>query len=334
MHQNIGGSSASLGGRSNSEIISDLMQPDSSGNIDFLMYWRGMEQILQQCGAWRSTLSSEQLQVLAGFRFLRTRILATFPTQNNPAAISVKEMRCLILETIQQTGPETSYWQSRAARLPEDSVLVTRNEVSSAVLAWLEELVCSEPAAPVAPPARPSEVAVHRAVAKPALEFHGRVSERTSKKAIVSFPGVYEKCWKRIVRDKKLSLSCIFFPDMLPTGQPHKLFGKHAVPCACVELYGGRADWGCQWYQHWQTQTATAMNFDKELVVVWKKGLKGDRTNGLGNSQKGEVRWLDREGLAYENMDIDELLVFLGERRTASQIEEGPEQRQACCLLL
>merc|ERR1712232_646602 len=46
----------------------------------------------------------------------------------------------------------------------------------------------------------------HRAVVHPNLEFQGNYSRRTSSICIVSFPGIYEKVWDWMVKDKTLSL--------------------------------------------------------------------------------------------------------------------------------
>ena len=57
---------------------------------------------------------------------------------------------------------------------------------------------------------------------------------------MLSFPGRYEKEWKRITRRKKvctidghpLSIACVFFPD-----NESRLYGKHSRNCICDELY-------------------------------------------------------------------------------------------------
>jgi len=115
---------------------------------------------------------------------------------------------------------------------------------------------------------------------------------------------MYEGLWKNIVRDEHLSLSCIFFPDKMGNGQPHNLFGKHSIECKCMELYQRTVPWGCQWYQHWQTKTDEAYHLGKTLVVVFKQGKKDVKIDGLGQSQRGEVAWLDKNNIPYESLDI------------------------------
>ena len=41
-------------------------------------------------------------------------------------------------------------------------------------------------------------------------------------------------------------------------------------------------------------------------LVVYFDGMKGDRQKGLGNSQKGEVRWMQQQGINFEELDVSE----------------------------
>ena len=57
-------------------------------------------------------------------------------------------------------------------------------------------------------------------------------------------------------------------------------------------------------------------------VVVYKDGLVGDQLNGLGNSQKGEVAWLEKEGIAYVNWDIKE---FVQHAPVLARAQQAPD---------
>jgi len=82
-------------------------------------------------------------------------------------------------------------------------------------------------------------------------------------------------------------------------------------PCKCTDLYGSVKDWGCLWFQLWDTNTQVALNYEIELVVVYKRGLRGTLA-GLGNSQRGEVQHIkDVLDVKPKEVDIDELLTML-----------------------
>eukprot|EP00928_Gymnodinium_smaydae_P046746 TRINITY_DN31164_c0_g1_i1.p1 TRINITY_DN31164_c0_g1~~TRINITY_DN31164_c0_g1_i1.p1 ORF type:complete len:591 (-),score=120.43 TRINITY_DN31164_c0_g1_i1:260-2002(-) len=134
----------SLGGGSVDDVLWKYMQPDASGIVGFLHFWRGMEDILKTCGAYRVCLSESQAHAIAGFRFLRSCVLEMAQTEEcqGRSAIRVSELRYFIEKTTHRAGPEgTVYWQNQADLLPEDHVVVTGEEVASALLAWLEDLV-------------------------------------------------------------------------------------------------------------------------------------------------------------------------------------------------
>ncbi|CAE8736258.1 unnamed protein product [Polarella glacialis] len=144
-----------LGGRSVDEILWSYMQPDSAGVVGFLQFWRGMEEILQARGALRSHLSSAQEHAIDGFRFLRTCVLEMVSKEKSQgrSVFSVSEIRYFIECATSRSGPEgETFWQQQAAQLPEDNVCVTGEEVASALLAWLEQLVDDEEAMPWAAP--------------------------------------------------------------------------------------------------------------------------------------------------------------------------------------
>lgn len=45
-------------------------------------------------------------------------------------------------------------------------------------------------------------------------------------------------------------------------------------------------------------------------VVVYFAGMAGDNLCGLGESQKGEVKWLEEQGLQYEKWDIHDFVKY------------------------
>merc|ERR1719221_1730198 len=100
------------------------MSPDPSGVVGFLHFWRGMEEILQACGAHRTNLTSAQRHALEGFRFLRTCVLemASKDVSQGRSVFSVRELRYFIERTTIVAGPEgANYWQQQAATLPADT---------------------------------------------------------------------------------------------------------------------------------------------------------------------------------------------------------------------
>ena len=112
-----------------------------------------------------------------------------------------------------------------------------------------------------------------RAVVAPELTFLGNVTlENGQRFNIASFPGIYQDIWKRLTRSKRISCSCVFFPD------GHILFGKHMQVgpgrCKCFDLYGQVKPWGCQWFSRWDTNTQEAVNMNLPLIVVYKRGFR------------------------------------------------------------
>ena len=72
------------------------------------------------------------------------------------------------------------------------------------------------------------------------------------------------------------------------------------VQCFCFDLYGKQMEFGCKWYQAWMENTFRAKRTGKELIVV----TKADGT--LGNSQKGEVRFLEKRGFKFTFRNISD----------------------------
>lgn len=154
LERELAGKLSALGGASVDDILDSYMQPDASGVVGFLQYWKGMEEILEACGSRRSRLSSARQHAVDGFYFLRNCILSmgSADVSQNRSVFRVDELRYFIERTIGVAGPDgEAYWRGQAAQLPADDICVTGEEVASAILAWLEELVCVDDMDPEEP---------------------------------------------------------------------------------------------------------------------------------------------------------------------------------------
>ncbi|CAE7456190.1 klhl3 [Symbiodinium sp. CCMP2592] len=186
--------------------------------------------------------------------------------------------------------------------------------------------------------------------------FHGSVSSREGPeiKTVVSFPGQYQEDWYCLVRRsvKRIafeaedpdrpcahylsgSTACVFLP------QGSKLYGGHmpnedGTPssCWCQDLYDKKQSFGCRWFEEWRLRVQLAVERKHTLMVVYKAGQKGVGREGLtwppriecsaarrgdaglGVSQRGEVAWLLRHGISFEEEDIHEY-----RRRLAADIK-------------
>ena len=141
-------------------------------------------------------------------------------------------------------------------------------------------------------------------------------------------------------------------------------FGRHEVPadctrCSCHDLYGQRAFFGCRWFRKWKEQVRTARAREHEIYVVFKEGQKGRGKKpwpptvhllpeykeyielskeekgktpgpGLGWSQMGEVAWLQKEGIPYKEIDIEEFRQMLSGGDFDGPRESG-SSLFACC---
>ena len=61
-----------------------------------------------------------------------------------------------------------------------------------------------------------------------------------------------------------------------------------------------------QWFVIWRKRVQEALADGQTPLVVYFDGMKGDEKKGLGNSQKGEVRWMREQGIAFEELDVSE----------------------------
>jgi len=150
LKQELEGHSGDFAQNSADEILQSTMQPDADGVVGFLQFWKGMEEILRARGTLRThDLTPAQMEAISGFRFLRTCLLDMEKRQisQDRSSFSVGELRYFMDRTIENTGAEgQDFWRQRAKQLPGDSeMLVTGEEVASALLTWLEDLVGEGP---------------------------------------------------------------------------------------------------------------------------------------------------------------------------------------------
>lgn len=120
-------------------------------HVNFARYWRGMEAMLQACGAFHSGgLDALAQQKVASLRTFRDLLLDELPGTAfgyaAPDAHSVMDIRRLFdrLRTSAVRGgsaPVAAYWDCRLRQLPADDLTVTGDEVASALIRWLEELL-------------------------------------------------------------------------------------------------------------------------------------------------------------------------------------------------
>ncbi|CAE7646868.1 klhl3, partial [Symbiodinium pilosum] len=84
--------------------------------------------------------------------------------------------------------------------------------------------------------------------------------------------------------------------------------------CYCHQLYGKEQKWGCRWFQMWAENTRRAQEAKCSLVVITKED------KSLGNSQKGEVAFLENSGYKYEAVTVRDFVdSFLKEARSGEE---------------
>jgi hypothetical protein len=115
--------------------------------------------------------------------------------------------------------------------------------------------------------------------------------------------------------------------------------------CYCDALYGSQKHWGCGWFKIWTENVRQAVKLNHKLQVYFLCGVVGEGTvkwdhlrehdrlcdaildgvtakernhilstelfpfDGLGQSQKGEVAWLEKNGYDFEMLDIGPFLL-------------------------
>jgi hypothetical protein len=155
---------------------------------------------------------------------------------------------------------------------------------------------------------------------------------------IASFPGKHEAEWLNFMeregkscnrgdfgREQRVSAACVFFCH------GSAIDGVHAVDpssadgrCYCDSLYGavagephapaseawrdGKAPFGCFWFECWTKNVQRAQELGQLAVVVNLAGKRGDKTKGLGPSQKSEVAWLEKNHIPYFSWDLNDFM--------------------------
>ena len=168
----------------------------------------------------------------------------------------------------------------------------------------------------------------------------------------MSFSGIYGLEWNALTLAKFVSSACVFFP----TGS--KQYGTHCDDyCQCEFLYldvepafngkwGGKAPFGCFWFQQWKKLCDCCVACGQTIIVVTKRRAdwaackvnprpEAEWTNdleGVGNSQKGEIKYvrkaLRRHHPGKSEDDLEEMIVFVDDivdeyRRLAILAELG-----------
>mmetsp|Transcript_109955 Transcript_109955/g.212860 ORF Transcript_109955/g.212860 Transcript_109955/m.212860 type:complete len:468 (-) Transcript_109955:90-1493(-) len=113
-------------------------------HVNFARYWRGMEAMLQACGAFNTAgLEAITQQKVSGLRAFRDAVLDEFPLVHERSTYyCILDIRRLFERLRGQTGgPVAIYWEERLRLLPGNGDMVTADEVASAMCTWLRELL-------------------------------------------------------------------------------------------------------------------------------------------------------------------------------------------------
>jgi len=112
-------------------------------HLNFARYWRGMEAMLQACGAFNQAgLEAFTQQKVSGLRAFRDAVLDDLPQRST--YYSILDIRRLFERLRHQAGlvpPVAVYWEERLRLLPVNGDMVTADEVASAMCTWLRELL-------------------------------------------------------------------------------------------------------------------------------------------------------------------------------------------------
>ena len=97
----------------------------------------------------------------------------------------------------------------------------------------------------------------------------------------------------------------------------------------------GRAPWGCMWFEAWRQKVEEAVRLKQKLHVFYFKDQCGKgklawnqlcdtrakeaarKDTGLGASQTAEVAYLEKEGIAFEEHDINDFTELIAPNLTA-----------------
>ena len=77
-----------------------------------------------------------------------------------------------------------------------------------------------------------------------------------------------------------------------------------SVPFSLLQASPRKQYFGCAWFSLWQRKTLEAVKCGCNLLVVTK------RDGTLGNSQQGEVRYLQQNAWPYSEMNILDFLMY------------------------
>eukprot|EP00438_Fugacium_kawagutii_P000111 Skav218725 [mRNA] locus=scaffold1346:785391:786548:+ [translate_table: standard] len=137
--------------------------------------------------------------------------------------------------------------------------------------------------------------------------FSGSPDEdfKKGEDVVISFPGSHREAWKAMTSKMGIATTCV----SLPRGMPG--YGEHSAwsdgKCYCRHLYDGVKPWGCRWFDMWLKKLRVARARGCNLIIVTRRDFK------LGESQKGELGWVAKEGIAVRIISIDEFAVeFFG----------------------
>jgi len=118
--------------------------------VNFTLFWRGMEAILQTAGVFHGTgLDVGIAQTVASLRSFRDNVLQELPGDpggglDGPGAeCTVRELR-LLYDRLRHTAPSPeviTYWAGKIDELPDDEELVSGDEIACALQRWLEVLL-------------------------------------------------------------------------------------------------------------------------------------------------------------------------------------------------
>lgn len=141
------------------EILSYHFGPHAAGGVlnyvNFTLFWHGMEAILQTAGVFNHRgFDDGTLQVIASLRHFRDAVLelpGAFggSLDEQPLAeCHVRELRILYDQLHDQgllsgSGAVAEYWADKLRQLPKDeeNLMVSADEISAALLQWLEDLL-------------------------------------------------------------------------------------------------------------------------------------------------------------------------------------------------
>ena len=88
----------------------------------------------------------------------------------------------------------------------------------------------------------------------------------------------------------------------------------------------------------WKKRVEEAIAAGQRPLVVYFEEMTGDDTNGLGNSQKGEVKWLRSNGIDFDQVDVRLLVTSVRDSLTDeahfwTQLHTAQHHLQQACHL-